>query len=163
MRPTLPRQSSHSVLYLPRPVSMHGTRPTHLPREPAGYQSLSARTPRQTLPHGHSRPDVAHHPGPSESAPGLTHLCRIRAGHDSHRPPTVCRRGPGARPRQHRLRTGRIHRRPVPVGVSVGVVPLYQVRLKLHTLLDLRANIPMFIHVSDGKMHDVNVLDILAP
>ena len=35
--------------------------------------------------------------------------------------------------------------------------------VKLHTLLDLRGNIPTFIHVSDGKMHDVNVLDILAP
>ena len=34
--------------------------------------------------------------------------------------------------------------------------------VKLHTLLDLRGNIPAFIHVSDGKMHDVNVLDILV-
>ena len=35
--------------------------------------------------------------------------------------------------------------------------------VKLHTLLDLRGNIPTFIHVSDGKMHEVNVLDILIP
>jgi transposase len=33
--------------------------------------------------------------------------------------------------------------------------------IKLHTLLDLRGNIPTFIHVSDGKLHDVNVFDIL--
>ena len=33
--------------------------------------------------------------------------------------------------------------------------------VKLHTLLDLQGNIPTFIHISDGKMHDVNVLDIL--
>ena len=33
--------------------------------------------------------------------------------------------------------------------------------VKMHTLLDLRGNIPAFIHVSDGKMADVNVLDIL--
>jgi len=33
--------------------------------------------------------------------------------------------------------------------------------VKLHTLLDLRGSIPTFIHVSDGKLHDVNVLDIL--
>ena len=33
--------------------------------------------------------------------------------------------------------------------------------VKMHTLLDLRGSIPAFIHVSDGKMHDVNVLDIL--
>src|SRR3989339_381511 len=33
----------------------------------------------------------------------------------------------------------------------------------MHTLLDLRGNIPTFIHISDGKMHEVNVLDILIP
>ena len=33
--------------------------------------------------------------------------------------------------------------------------------IKLHTLLDLRGNIPRFIHVSKGKLHDVNVLDTL--
>jgi hypothetical protein len=33
--------------------------------------------------------------------------------------------------------------------------------VKLHTLLDLRGNIPCLIHVSHGKMHDVNVLDHL--
>jgi len=33
--------------------------------------------------------------------------------------------------------------------------------IKLHTLLDLRGNIPAFIHISDGKTHEVNVLDIL--
>jgi hypothetical protein len=34
--------------------------------------------------------------------------------------------------------------------------------IKLHTLLDLQGNIPSFILISDGKMHDVNVLDELA-
>lgn len=34
--------------------------------------------------------------------------------------------------------------------------------IKLHTLLDLRGNIPTFIHITDGKVHDVNVLDILV-
>ena len=35
--------------------------------------------------------------------------------------------------------------------------------VKLHTLLDLRGNIPTFLHLSDGKLHDVNILDILRP
>ena len=44
--------------------------------------------------------------------------------------------------------------------------------VKMHTLLDLRGNIPSFIHISDGKLHvvskarlrhDVNVLDLLLP
>ena len=34
--------------------------------------------------------------------------------------------------------------------------------VKMHTLLDLRGNIPSFIHISDGKMGDVKVLDILV-
>jgi transposase len=33
--------------------------------------------------------------------------------------------------------------------------------IKLHTLIDLRGNIPCFVHVSSGKMHDVNALDLL--
>jgi hypothetical protein len=35
--------------------------------------------------------------------------------------------------------------------------------VKMHTLLDLRGSIPSFIHISDGKLHDVNVLDVLIP
>jgi hypothetical protein len=33
--------------------------------------------------------------------------------------------------------------------------------VKLHTLLDLRGNIPCFVQISHGKIHDVNVLDLL--
>jgi len=35
--------------------------------------------------------------------------------------------------------------------------------IKLHTLLDLRGNIPTFLHISDGKMHEFNILDHLLP
>lgn len=35
--------------------------------------------------------------------------------------------------------------------------------IKLHTLLDLRGNIPTFIEITDGKYHDVNILDELIP
>ena len=40
---------------------------------------------------------------------------------------------------------------------------LTKAAVKMHTLLDLRGNIPSFIHISDGKMHDVNMLDQLLP
>ena len=33
--------------------------------------------------------------------------------------------------------------------------------VKMHTLLDLRGNIPSFIHITNGKVHEVNILDIL--
>jgi hypothetical protein len=35
--------------------------------------------------------------------------------------------------------------------------------IKLHTLMNLRGNIPEFIHISEAKMHDVNILDLILP
>ena len=35
--------------------------------------------------------------------------------------------------------------------------------MKMHTLLDLHGNIPTFIRITDGKVHDVNILDELLP
>jgi IS4 transposase len=35
--------------------------------------------------------------------------------------------------------------------------------VKLHTLIDLRGSIPTFIHITAGKVHDVNALDFLTP
>jgi len=54
------------------------------------------------------------------------------------------------------------------VDLSLSVFPWAKFRqakaaIKLHTLLDLRGSIPTFIHISDGKLHDVNVLDKLIP
>ena len=37
----------------------------------------------------------------------------------------------------------------------------YKGAIKLHTLLDLKSNIPSFIEITDGKVHDVNILDEL--
>jgi Domain of unknown function (DUF4372)/Transposase DDE domain len=39
----------------------------------------------------------------------------------------------------------------------------YKAAVKMHTLLDLRGNIPTFIRITDGKVHDVNILDELLP
>jgi len=54
------------------------------------------------------------------------------------------------------------------IDLSLSVFPWASFRatkaaVKLHTLLDLRGNIPSFIHISDGKLHEVNVLDRLLP
>jgi len=37
----------------------------------------------------------------------------------------------------------------------------HKAAIKLHTLMDLRGSIPSFIKITDGKVHDVNILDIL--
>jgi len=39
----------------------------------------------------------------------------------------------------------------------------HKAAVKMHTLLDLRGNIPTFIRITDGKAHDVNVLDEILP
>lgn len=54
------------------------------------------------------------------------------------------------------------------IDLCLSIFPWAQFRttkaaVKLHTLLDLRGAIPSFIHISDGKLHDVNVLDLLLP
>ena len=53
------------------------------------------------------------------------------------------------------------------IDLCLSVYPWAQFRstkaaIKLHTLLDLRGSIPTFIHITDGKTHEVNVLDDLA-
>jgi hypothetical protein len=54
------------------------------------------------------------------------------------------------------------------IDLSLSVFPWASFRqtkaaIKMHTLLDLRGSIPTFIHISDGKLHDVNILDMLLP
>jgi hypothetical protein len=39
----------------------------------------------------------------------------------------------------------------------------YKAAVKMHTLLDLHGNIPTFIRITDGKVHDVNILDEILP
>ena len=45
----------------------------------------------------------------------------------------------------------------------MGALSLHQAAVKMHTLLDLRGNIPSFVHISNGKLHDVHALDLLLP
>ena len=45
----------------------------------------------------------------------------------------------------------------------MGAVSQSKAAVKMHTLLDLRGNIPSFVHVSDGKLHDVSMLELLIP
>ena len=54
------------------------------------------------------------------------------------------------------------------IDLSLNVFPWAHFRkakaaVKMHTQIDLRGNIPSFIYVSDGKMHEVNVLDLMMP
>ena len=57
---------------------------------------------------------------------------------------------------------------PPPIDLCLSVFPWAHFRstkaaIRVHTLLDLRGSIPSFIHISDGTLHEVNVLDLLIP
>jgi len=49
------------------------------------------------------------------------------------------------------------------VAVSASEVSQAQNRRNMHTLLDLHGNIPTFIRVTSGDVHDVNLLDEILP
>lgn len=67
----------------------------------------------------------------------------------------------GARPNSNVIDTTTIDLY-VPLYVSQ-VAAITKFAIKLHTLLNFRYSISSFVHISNGKVHEVNVLDILIP
>ena len=45
----------------------------------------------------------------------------------------------------------------------MGSVPKSKGAIKLHTLLEIQSSIPVFIAVTEGRVHDVNLLDAITP
>ena len=142
---------------------MHGIRSAHLPFKPARHRGLPARPVRQALPHGHPWRRVEEHALQRQQRQGLAHPCRLRPAPDRE---------------ARRLHQGEDHGLDIDntvcaldsstIDLCLSLFPWARFRktkgaVKLHTLLDLRGSIPAFIHISDGKLHDVNLLDILAP
>ena len=113
------------------------------------------------LPHGHQEPGVAQYSRPCQREPRLAHLRRLCPVAHRHRPSSLWRRIVWRRSERHGLCSGRQHHRP-----ALSVFPWAPFRstkaaVNLHTLLDLRGNIPSFIHISNDELHDVKVLDLL--
>jgi hypothetical protein len=55
------------------------------------------------------------------------------------------------------------HHRSVPGAVSVGLIPAVQGGGQDAYVVELHGNIPAFIRITDGKVHDVNILDEIMP
>ena len=90
----------------------------------------------------------------------LAHLCRVCPRAYPHRAPALCSGLPGVD-----LDETVYALDATTIDLCLSLFPWAKFRstkaaVKLHTLLDLRGAIP-FIHISDGKLHDVNVLDVL--
>ena len=123
-------------------LSVHASKLYHMGfRQPVRRSTLADANERRDWAYPCGVGPAAHHPG--EDA--------------------VRRRRTGVGPDQYRLRPDS-----TTIALCLSVFPWAHFRttkaaVKMHTLLDLRGNIPSFIHISDGKLHDVHALDMLLP
>ena len=93
----------------------------------------------------------------------MAYLGRSRSGIDSHRSPLYAEEDLG---RDLGNTVYALDASTINLRLSVFPWALFRSTesvVKLQTPLDLQGNIPTFIHISDGKLHDVNVLDLLIP
>ena len=93
----------------------------------------------------------------------LAHLRGIRSPSDCPSEEALCQRKPGHGAGQHGLFLDS-----TTIDLCLSLFPWAHFRstkaaVKMHTLLDLRGNIPSFVHISNGKLHDVHALDLLLP
>jgi len=148
-------------LFLPRPISGHGLCAVDLPREPARHRSLPGRHARQAVPHGLSRRVTRSTLGDANEA----HDWRIFA--DFALVLIVIARPLYVNdPLGVDLVQALYALDSTTIDLCLAVFPWARFRkhkgaVKKHTLLDLRGNIPTFIRITDGKVHDVNILDEL--
>jgi Transposase DDE domain len=162
LRGQVPRTLSDTHLFAPRPIPVHGLRTTDLSGKLARHRDLPAGAFRQALPSGHTggiaRSTLA---DANENrdwriyqdfALGLIQTARKLYAEDSF--------GLELAHTVYALDS-------TTIDLCLALFPWARFRkrkgaVKLHTLLDLRGNIPAFIHISDGKLHDVNILDRIA-
>src|SRR5271169_588480 len=161
-RGAVQRRSSGANAVLRRTIPSHGVCSTDLSGEPARYRNLPVGPGVETLSPGFPRTGAALDAGRCQRDARLAHSCRARPTSDRPSQQAVRRRKPGFAPDDtvYALDSATIDR--------LSVFPWAHFRstkaaVKMHTLLDLRGNIPSFIHVSDGKLHDVHALDLLLP
>ena len=157
------RRSPGPDAFLRRAIPVHGLRPADLPGKPARHRDLPLGPRIETLSHGLPPAGPALDAGRCQRKARLAYPCGV--GPAAHHPgeDAVRRRRTGVGPDQYRLRPGLDDHRSVPVGLSVGALPHHQGGGEDAHAARPAANIPSFIHISDGKLHDVHALDMLLP
>jgi len=163
MRVALPWRLPAEEFLLLGSVSGDGLRSVDLPREPARHRSMPAVDERQALPHGVPQSRGTLHAGGSQRVARLAHLCRFRASPHRHCATAVCRDPIGVDLDQSLYALDS-----TTIDLCLSLFPWARFRkhkaaVKMHTLLDLHGNIPTFISITDGKVHDVNILDEFLP
>src|SRR5664280_324818 len=160
---SLSRRLSAEGFLLLGSVFGNGVRAVDLPRQSARYRSLPAFDAGQALPHGISRQGGALYPGRCQRIARLANLCGLCPGVDRRCATVVCPRSLGVDLEQSLYALDS-----TTIDLCLTLFPWARFRqhkaaVKMHTLLDLHGNIPTFIRITDGKVHDVNILDELLP
>jgi hypothetical protein len=161
LRCKVPGQLQRKNIYVSRSVSLHGVCPDRPPGKSARYRDLPSLPKQETLPHGYPRTSLQINARRCQRKARLAHLCR--ACSTPHR---YCQRPLPEDQFLEELDETVYALDSTTIDLCLSVFPWAVFRkkkgaVKLHTLLDLRGNIPTFIHISDGKLHDVNALDLL--
>ena len=139
-------------------------RTAHLSGESSEYRILSAGTSKQALSHGHPFQECsAQYALRDQRAARLAHLWRLFPSLDSNCGTSVCQRRPGSGTRQHRLRARCLNGRSLSLRIPLGVVPFHKICSQTSSPAGSAWQHPNLYLISDGKLHGVNVLDILPP
>ena len=136
---TVQGQLSCKTFHLPRSVSMHGVCPTYISGKSPRYRGMSPCPAKQTISYGHSGKNFTQHTGRGQRKTRLAYLCRLCPIAYLHSSTIIHQRRFRSRTRSNCI------------------------CLRFHNHRPQLVSIPTFIHISDGKVHDVNVLDELIP
>jgi len=157
------RRPQCSHLHVPGSVLEHGIRADHFPGESAGHRGVLGGACDQGLSPGAAGPLHAQQPGRCQRALRLSLHCEFAQALIR-----IARRLYATEPLGLELDNTVYALDSTTIELCLTLFPWAPFRstkatIKLHTLLDRRGTIPSFIHISDGKWHDVKVLDLLIP
>ncbi len=129
----------------------------------ARHRGLPVGASVKALPHGASRTGPSLHPRGCQRVARLAHLCQFAQRLIAQARCLYASESLGAE-----LTNSVYALDSTTIDLCMSVFPWAHFRstksaVKMHTLLDLRGNIPSFIHISNGKLHDVHALDMLIP
>ena len=157
------RRSPGPDAFLRRAIPVHGLPPADLPESLRDIETCLSVHASKLYHMGFRQPVRRSTLADANERARLAYPCGV--GPAAHHPgeDAVRRRRTGVGPDQYRLRLDS-----TTIALCLSVFPWAHFRttkaaVKMHTLLDLRGNIPSFIHISDGKLHDVHALDMLLP
>lgn len=122
LRADLQRKSQGQIFQLPGSIPLHGFCSNDLPGKPKRDRDLSSSAKQETLSYGNTWRHCSQHTVQCKQSTGLENLGRLCPGIDKDCQAIVCRRGAGARTRQHNLRTRFLHHRSVSICFPMGPV-----------------------------------------